>query len=212
MNERIRVPRVVVIAGKGEKLGEMATPEALALARGKGMDLVEVDADARPPVCRIIDYGKHLYDLKKKSKRNRQKGRSLKEVKFRPKIDAHDLDTKVRHIRGFLEKGDNVKVTIVFRRGREMIYKDRGVDVAKKVMDAVADLSKVEKHLAKDNFNTMMMTLVPKLPVGARKEKKSTIAKAKAKAAAAAKAETEAKSGAETETEAKSTVEAEKEE
>ncbi len=171
MNDRIRIPRVMVIADKGEKLGEMSSRDAVALARGKGLDLVEVSPEARPPVCRIMDYGKYLYDQKKKNKRSRQKGRSLKEVKFRPKIDVHDFETKVRHIKGFLEKGDSVKVTIVFRRGREMMYRQRGVALAHKVREAVADLSTVEKHLAKDMFNTMMMTLVPNKKGGQKKEK-----------------------------------------
>ena len=170
---------MVVIADDGEKLGEMDSRDALALARSKGLDLVEVSPETRPPVCRIMNYGKYLYDQKKKSKRSRQKGRSLKEVKFRPKIDVHDFETKLRHIRGFLEKGDSVKVTIVFRRGREMMYKQRGVELANKVRDAVADLSKVEKHLAKEMFNTMMMTLVPK-KTSAKKEQPKQRAKGEA--------------------------------
>ena len=160
----------MVIAADGAKIGEMGNREALAMAQSQGLDLVEVSPEARPPICRIMDYGKFLYEQKKKSKRAKQKGRSLKEVKFRPKIDTHDFETKLRHIRGFLEKGDNVKVTIVFRRGREMIYRERGVELATKVREAVADLSSVEKRLAKESFNTMVMTLAPKKGAGKKKQ------------------------------------------
>ncbi|MGE4505830.1 MAG: translation initiation factor IF-3, partial [Desulfovibrionaceae bacterium] len=116
-NERIRIPQIRVVDEDGEQLGIMATRDALALAKEKGLDLVEVAANADPPVCRIMDYGKFKYQQQKRMQEAKKKQTviQIKEVKFRPKTDDHDYQTKLRNIVKFLEKGDRCKVTIFFR-------------------------------------------------------------------------------------------------
>lgn len=144
VNERIRVPRVLVIDEAGNRLGEFLTPDALHLARERGFDLVEVAPNARPPVCRLTDYGRLKYDKKKKEAqaRRNQVVVNLKEVKIRPKTDQHDFDVKVRHARRFLEEGDKVKVTVRFR-GREMAHKEIGEQQCMRLFEAVQDLGTV---------------------------------------------------------------------
>ena len=118
----------------------MSVPEAL------GLDLVEVAPTAKPPVCKIMDYGKFLYEEKKKSQeaKKRQTQIQVKEIKFRPRTDDHDLETKVKHIRRFIEDGDRCKVTVFFR-GREMAHKDRGQIVLDRVVEMLADIAKIEQ-------------------------------------------------------------------
>ncbi|MBN1337411.1 MAG: translation initiation factor IF-3 [Deltaproteobacteria bacterium] len=146
VNERIRVPRVLVIDENGAKLGEFLTPDAIALAREKGFDLVEVAPTARPPVCRLTDYGRLKYDRKKKEAqaRKNQAVQELKEIKIRPKTDQHDFDVKVRHVRRFLENGDKVKITVRFR-GREIAHRDIGEAQCQKLFEAVQDLAIVSQ-------------------------------------------------------------------
>jgi len=124
----------------------MTVPEALEQAEEKGLDLVEVAPNAKPPVCKIMDYGKYLYEEKKKSQeaKKRQTQIQVKEIKFRPHTDDHDLATKVKHIRRFIEDGDRCKVTVFFR-GREMAHKDRGQVVLDRVVEMVNDIAKVEQ-------------------------------------------------------------------
>lgn len=124
----------------------MSVPEALERAEEIGLDLVEVAPNAKPPVCKIMDYGKYLYEEKKKSQeaKKRQTQIQVKEIKFRPRTDDHDLETKVKHIRRFIEDGDRCKVTVFFR-GREMAHKDRGQIVLDRVVEMLADIAKVEQ-------------------------------------------------------------------
>lgn len=161
VNERIRVPRVLVIDEKGEKLGEFMTRDAVDLAKERGLDLVEVAPNGRPPVCRIVDYGRLKYDKKKKEAvaRKNQVIVNLKEVKVRPKTDDHDFDVKTKHARRFLEAGDKVKVSCRFR-GREMAHRDIGADQCRRVHAAVADVGMIEQQPRMDG-RLMVMILAP---------------------------------------------------
>lgn len=161
MNERIRVPRVLVIDESGEKLGEFYTEEALALARERGLDLVEVAPMARPPVCRITDFGKLKYEKKKKdaATRRNQAIVELKEIKIRPKTDDHDFDVKERAARRFLEEGDKVKVTVRFR-GREMAHREIGEEQSKRFADKLQDVGTIEQPPRMDG-RQMVMLLAP---------------------------------------------------
>lgn len=124
----------------------MTVPEALERAEESGLDLVEVAPNAKPPVCKIMDYGKYLYEEKKKSQeaKKRQTQIQVKEIKFRPHTDDHDLNTKIKHIRRFIDDGDRCKVTVFFR-GREMAHKDRGQALLDRVVEMLADVARVEQ-------------------------------------------------------------------
>jgi translation initiation factor IF-3 len=143
VNERIRVREVRVIGSDGEQLGVMTPEDALALAREEGFDLVEVAATSRPPVCRIMDYGKYKYEQKKKKSSNQSHAAALKEVKMRPGTDMHDLNFKLNNVRRFLMDGDKVKVTVMFR-GREMVHTSRGRAQLKEVMNQLGAIAKME--------------------------------------------------------------------
>ena len=127
VNERIRVREIRVIDDTGQQLGIMPPPQALAIAKQKGLDLVEISPTAVPPVCRIMDFGKYQYQEQKRAReaRKHQKVIEVKEIKFRPKVDEHDYQFKKKHIERFLEEGDKVKATIFFR-GREMAHPEIG--------------------------------------------------------------------------------------
>ena len=127
INERIRVREIRVIDDTGQQLGIMPPPQALAIARQKGLDLVEISPTAVPPVCRIMDYGKYQYQEQKRAReaKRHQHVVEVKEIKFRPKVDEHDYDFKKNHIQRFIEEGDKVKATIFFR-GREMAHPEIG--------------------------------------------------------------------------------------
>jgi len=142
VNERIRVREVRVIGADGEQLGVMTPEDALVVAREDGLDLVEVAANSRPPVCRIMDYGKYKYEQKKKSASKKSHSATLKEVKLRPGTDQHDLNFKLNNARKFLMEGDKVKVTVMFR-GREMVHTSRGrkqLDEVRKQLGAIAKM------------------------------------------------------------------------
>ncbi len=126
-NERIRVREIRVIDETGQQLGIMPPPQALAIARQKGLDLVEISPTAVPPVCRIMDFGKYQYQEQKRTREAKKHQRviEVKEIKFRPKVDEHDYDFKKKHIERFLADGDKVKATIFFR-GREMAHPEIG--------------------------------------------------------------------------------------
>jgi translation initiation factor IF-3 len=143
VNERIRVREVRVIGADGEQLGVMAPEEALAIAREGGLDLVEVAATSRPPVCRIMDYGRYKYEQKKKSTSKKSHAATLKEVKLRPGTDQHDLNFKLNNARKFLMNGDKVKITVMFR-GREMVHTYRGREQLDEVMKQLGSIAKVE--------------------------------------------------------------------
>ncbi len=143
INERIRVREVRVIGSDSEQLGVMSPEEALAIAREEGLDLVEVAANSRPPVCRIMDYGRYKYEQQKKKKSKQSHAATLKEVKMRPGTDQHDLDFKLGKVRKFLLEGDKVKITVMFR-GREMVHTDRGRKQLQTVMEQLGTLAKME--------------------------------------------------------------------
>ncbi len=160
-NEQIRAREVRVIGAEGEQLGVLSRLEAIGIAREQGYDLVEVAAAADPPVCRIMDYGKYKYEQQKKKQeaKKRQTVVQIKEIKLRPKTDEHDFETKLKHIRRFLEEGDRVKVTIFFR-GREIIHKDRGVAVIDRVIEDTKDIARVDQE-PKPEGRTLQMLLAP---------------------------------------------------
>lgn len=140
-------------------MGILPLAEALQYAESQGVDLVEVAPDASPPVCRVMDFGKYKYELQKKLQegRKRQTSIQLKEIKFRPKTDDHDFQTKLKHIRRFLEVGNKCKVTVAFR-GREMMHKDRGENVLKRVLEVLGETVKVDQHPSLEG-RTMSMVL-----------------------------------------------------
>ena len=143
VNERIRVREVRVIGADGEQLGVMTPEDAIVIAREGGLDLVEVAATSRPPVCRIMDYGKFKYEQKKKSASKKSHSATLKEVKLRPGTDQHDLNFKLNNARKFLMEGDKVKVTVMFR-GREMVHTYRGREQLNTVLEQLGPIAKLE--------------------------------------------------------------------
>jgi translation initiation factor IF-3 len=154
----------------GVKVGQVPTPEAVRMAEERMLDLVEVAPLARPPVCRIMDYGKYRYQLQKKEKdaRKKQKVQTLKEMKMRPKIDEHDYDFKVRAIKNFLEEGHRVKVSVFFR-GREMSFLSKGEEVLKRVVEECEGLGKNEgSPKMEGRYMRIMLT-----PVAQTKPKKA---------------------------------------
>jgi len=138
-NDKIRAREVRVIGSDGEMLGVMPPEEAVKIAKAEGLDLVEVAANAHPPVCRILEFGKYKYELSKNKKNKEKSAKRIKEAKFRPRIEEHDYVTKLRRSEKFLHQGNKLKITLMFR-GREMEHIDIGMDVVKR---AIEDLSGV---------------------------------------------------------------------
>jgi len=149
-----------LISSGGEQLGIFPTVEALKMSQEQGIDLVEVAPNANPPVCRLMDYGKYKYELKKQSGAKKQKVHSLKEVKFRPNIGQHDLNVKVNHMRQFLEDDHKTKVRIFFR-GREIIHSDLGKSLADRIIDMVSDVGSVDT-VPKMEGKNLTMVITPK--------------------------------------------------
>jgi translation initiation factor IF-3 len=145
VNRQIRVPEVLLIDKDGEKVGVVSPEEAVERAEEAGLDVVEISPKATPPVCKIMDFGKFKYEQQKKASeaRKKQKTIEIKEVKFRPNIDDHDYNVKMRSVSKFLGEGDKVKVTLRFR-GREMAHQELGRELLKKVAGDIEDLGKVE--------------------------------------------------------------------
>ena len=162
VNRQIRISPLRVIAPDGSQLGIMELDAALNAAQDQGLDLVEVAPMARPPVVRIMDYGKFKFEQAKQARiaKKKQHVIQLKEVKYRPGIDDHDFDTKTRHARRFLEEGNKVKVTLMFR-GRQIAHPELGRAVVDRVAQDLADLAKVESD-AKMEGKSMTMILTPK--------------------------------------------------
>ena len=158
INDRIRSPKVRLIGLDGEQVGVIPVREALERAQQDGLDLVEVSPNANPPVCKIMDYGKYKYEQSKKEKiaRKRQQTITLKEIRLRPKIEGHDFDTKVRHARKFLEAGDKVKATVIFR-GREMAHMEFGRNLLKKLEEELEDVAKIEKATHVEGRNMVLL-------------------------------------------------------
>ena len=161
-NEQIRARELRVIGPEGEQLGILGRNEAIAMAKEHGLDLVEVAATADPPVCRVMDYGKFKYEQQKKKQdaKKRQAVVQVKEIKVRPKTDEHDYETKLKHIRSFLEDGDRCKVTVFFR-GREIVHKDRGIEILERMVKDLEDVGKVEQEPRAEG-RTLQMLVVPK--------------------------------------------------
>jgi translation initiation factor IF-3 len=158
INERIRVPEVRLIDETGQQVGVMRTDEALRYAQQKDLDLVEVAPDARPPVCRVLDYSKYKYEQaqKQKAARKHQQQINVREIKFRPKIAEHDYATKKGHVERFLRHKDKVKVTIMFR-GREVTHPERGVMILDRLAEDLGELAVVEQRPIQDGRNMTMM-------------------------------------------------------
>jgi translation initiation factor IF-3 len=161
VNDQIRISPVRLIGADGEQVGIVSLDEAKQRAEVAGLDLVEVAPEARPPVCKLMDYGKFRYEEQRKAReaRKRQHTVSVKEVKFRPGIEDHDYEFKTRHVRRFLEEGDKVKVTMMFR-GRQMSHPELGLDVLMRVSQDMEDVGKVESHPTREG-RTMHMVIAP---------------------------------------------------
>ena len=158
INERIRVPQVRLIGPDGEQVGVLSSADALAYAQERDLDLVEVAPDAKPPVCRVLDYSKYRYEQvqKQKAARKHQQTINVREIKFRPKIAQHDYDTKVGHVTRFLKHKDKVKITIMFR-GREMAHPERGRQLLERIAEDLVEIAAVEQRPLQDGRNMTMM-------------------------------------------------------
>ena len=162
VNEQIRISPVRLIDSDGAQIGIVSIEEARQLSRERDLDLVEVAPTARPPVVRIMDYGKYKYRENKKAKEAKKKQHviQMKELKLRSKIDEHDLQFKLRHARKFLEKQYKVKITMVFR-GREVVHKELGERILQRVCDEVSDIASQEGEIKMEGRN-MVLILIPK--------------------------------------------------
>lgn len=167
-NQRIRVPKIRVVGPDGKQFGIMETKAALEIAQGAGLDLVEVAAQAKPPVCRIMDFGKYVYEQQKKSKDSKGTSSKTKEVKFRPRVEQHDYETKLRRAELFLSKGNKLKLTLSFR-GREMSHTEIGFDTMKRAIADLETMGHADNYpkLVGRNINVM----VSPLPANKRKPK-----------------------------------------
>lgn len=176
INSEIRASEILLIDDQGNKLGNVPIAEALRLAEERDLDLVEVAPQAKPPVCRILDYGKYRFQQQKRDKdaRKKQKNQTVKEMKMRPKIDQHDYDFKVKAIKSFLSDGHRVKVSIFFR-GREMAFLDRGREVLSRVMNDIQALGKVEMEPRMEGAYMRMMVAPAVLAAVAKTPEKPNV-------------------------------------
>ena len=158
INERIRVPEVRLIDDEGNQIGVLKTADALVFAQERDLDLVEVAPEARPPVCRVLDYSKYKYEQAQKVKqaKKHQQQITVREIKFRPKIAEHDYDTKKHHVERFLKHKDKVKVTIMFR-GREVTHPERGTMILDRLAEELAEIGVVEQRPMQEGRNMTMM-------------------------------------------------------
>ena len=166
LNEDIEASTVRLVSDDGTQVGIVGLQQALDLAREKTMDLVEISPDAEPPVCKIMDYGKHVFDLKKKTamQRKKQKQTQVKEMKFRPGTDEGDYQIKLRNVTRFLENGDKAKITLRFR-GREMAHQDLGIAMVKRIEHDLENIAQVEQY-PKLEGRQMTMVFAPKSKKG----------------------------------------------
>lgn len=162
MNDEIHASEIRVVDEEGNQLGVMSPAAALKIAQEKGLDLVEVAPSARPPVCRMMDFGRYMFEQSKKEKeaRKKQKVIDIKEVRLRLGIEEHDLDIKAKNARRFLEDGDKVKVTVMFR-GRETMHSEKGKALLDKLINKLEDVAVVEKNGQLEGRN-MIMILSPR--------------------------------------------------
>jgi translation initiation factor IF-3 len=158
INERIRVPEVRLIGDDGEQVGVVSRDDALKYAQERDLDLVEVAPEAKPPVCRVLDYSKYKYEQEQKAKaaRKHQQQVTVREIKLRPKIAKRDYETKKGHVERFLRAQSKVKVTIMFR-GREMSHPERGEALLQRLAEDVAELGTIEQHPSQDGRNMTML-------------------------------------------------------
>jgi translation initiation factor IF-3 len=184
INERIRVPEVRLVGPNGEQVGIVAINDALRLAQEADLDLVEVAPTARPPVCKLMDYGKFKYEsaLKARESRKHQAQTVIKEIKLRPKIDPHDYGTKKGHVERFLRQGDKVKVTIMFR-GREQSRPDLGYRLLQRLAGDVEELGFVEAQPKQDGRNMIMVIGPHKRKPDAKAERPPAPSRPRARAA-----------------------------
>ncbi len=172
LNEQITVRECRLIGYDGTQMGIYPTVQARRIADDEGLDLVEIAPNADPPVCRIMDYGKYKYDqaIKAKQARKNQSKIETKEMKFRPKIDVGDYNTKKKHVLRFLDAGNKVKITIMFR-GREMSHPDQGLSILEKLADDLKDVAVIESAPKMEGRNMHM--LIAPLPASAKKKKEA---------------------------------------
>jgi len=163
------VPEVRLIDDEGTQIGVLKTPDALAFAQERDLDLVEVAPEARPPVCRVLDYSKYKYEQAQKVKqaRKHQQQITVREIKFRPKIAEHDYDTKKHHVERFLKHKDKVKVTIMFR-GREVTHPERGTMILDRLAEELSELGVVEQRPMQEGRNMTMMMAPSKAVLAGR--------------------------------------------
>lgn len=163
INSEIRVDKVRVVSSDGQQLGIISLADALAEAEKQDLDLVEVAPNSSPPVCRIMDYGKHLYQQSKKSHglKKTQSTVQLKEIRIRPKTEEHDLQVKLRHIQRFLEQNNKVKITMMFR-GREIVYADKGRQTMEDIKNRLGDICVVDQFPKREGKNMIMVLSPPK--------------------------------------------------
>jgi len=169
INDRIRVPEVRLIDDEGTQIGVLKTADALVFAQERDLDLVEVAPEARPPVCRVLDYSKYKYEQAQKVKqaRKHQQQITVREIKFRPKIAEHDYDTKKHHVERFLKHKDKVKVTIMFR-GREVTHPERGTAILDRLAEELSELGVVEQRPMQEGRNMTMMMAPSKAVLAGR--------------------------------------------
>lgn len=161
INDRIRISPIRLIDDNGDQLGIVATDEARAMADERGLDVVEVAPSARPPVCRLMDYGKFKYEQARKAREAKKNQHIIhvKEVKLRPKIEAHDIEFKLRHAKKFIEEGDKVKFTLMFR-GREVTHPELGARLLRHVKEELKDIAVVEADIRHEG-RTMTLFMAP---------------------------------------------------
>ena len=171
INERIRVPEVRLIDDEGNQVGVLKIADALNFAQERDLDLVEVAPEARPPVCRVLDYSKYKYEQAQKQKqaRKHQQQVTIREIKFRPKIAQHDYDTKKTHVERFLRHKDKVKITIMFR-GREVTHPERGTAILERLATELAEFGVVEQHPTQEGRNMTMLMAPSKAVLAGRTE------------------------------------------
>jgi translation initiation factor IF-3 len=172
INDRIRVPEVRLIGADGKQIGIIKTSEALVYAQERDLDLVEVAPDARPPVCRVLDYSKYKYEQaqKQKAARRHQQQITVREIKFRPKIAQNDYDTKKGHVARFLRNRDKVKITIMFR-GREVTHPERGTALLDRLAGELSEIGVVEQSPVQDGRNMTMLLAPSKAVLAGEKDK-----------------------------------------
>jgi translation initiation factor IF-3 len=171
INDRIRVPEIRLIGEDGNQVGIVKTEDALAYAQERDLDLVEVAPEARPPVCRVLDYSKYKYEQaqKQKAARKHQQQITIREIKFRPKIAQNDYDTKKGHVTRFLRGKDKVKITIMFR-GREVTHPERGTALLDRLADELSEIAVVEQSPLQDGRNMTMLLAPSKAVLAADKD------------------------------------------